>query len=519
MFATLHLFVSLPAFAIRSLTFPPSDALSTHLYGYDAAPVLGTAPRQVDELGSHLLGKTDEFKKDDFETVILNKSVQVLQTGIEEVMQAVVNGREVVEVPASDFASEVQDRMTTLTRLVWAELNMCDEQKRRVALSKLAFLKSHLGAITSFAFGKFPGVSQNLIQFVSVTSQKALDISAVLVEQLEESEKLNERVKLLRQKLQDLAISALAPAFPDIISLVNSLKTLLTILSALSGEAASSIEEVQQREDIQNSLLQIQQRAIQLALILEDRVPGFKDHLNIFYGVLLSKLGYFSGKLLEASFICNAQARAQLQASISWAVGGAQRLVGSMVTNAPKIIEELGKAVMNLQEKITVFGMLVFGIVGNVSQKLDASELVKNIKHQLDLLQVAVSTRTSGTVQAVMGLRDNTLKQVVSLMSFVKILPAFVDPTKLQTYREGCFLKDIKFIPLNMAGQARTEEPDVNSCQRRCRLTTGCVRFSFWPNGGCHLQDTKSRPAMSKGVLSGSTSCVAVLSNLIAFHS
>ena len=42
-----------------------------------------------------------------------------------------------------------------------------------------------------------------------------------------------------------------------------------------------------------------------------------------------------------------------------------------------------------------------------------------------------------------------------------------------------------------MAGQEleRTDESDASTCQTRCQDTTGCSFFSFWPDGGCHLQD------------------------------
>jgi hypothetical protein len=40
-----------------------------------------------------------------------------------------------------------------------------------------------------------------------------------------------------------------------------------------------------------------------------------------------------------------------------------------------------------------------------------------------------------------------------------------------------------------MAEQERTDESDASTCQARCQDTTDCSFFSFWPDGGCHLQD------------------------------
>merc|ERR1711990_958735 len=52
-----------------------------------------------------------------------------------------------------------------------------------------------------------------------------------------------------------------------------------------------------------------------------------------------------------------------------------------------------------------------------------------------------------------------------------------------------CFRPDTKYInPLDMPGQGRTSEVDAVACQHRCAKVRGCAHFSFWADGGCHLQ-------------------------------
>eukprot|EP00413_Alexandrium_margalefii_P043728 CAMPEP_0204585086 /NCGR_PEP_ID=MMETSP0661-20131031/46717_1 /ASSEMBLY_ACC=CAM_ASM_000606 /TAXON_ID=109239 /ORGANISM="Alexandrium margalefi, Strain AMGDE01CS-322" /LENGTH=277 /DNA_ID=CAMNT_0051594611 /DNA_START=42 /DNA_END=875 /DNA_ORIENTATION=+ len=41
----------------------------------------------------------------------------------------------------------------------------------------------------------------------------------------------------------------------------------------------------------------------------------------------------------------------------------------------------------------------------------------------------------------------------------------------------------------DMKGQARTVTSNPQSCLERCRSTAGCSYYSWYPDGGCHLQD------------------------------
>jgi len=45
------------------------------------------------------------------------------------------------------------------------------------------------------------------------------------------------------------------------------------------------------------------------------------------------------------------------------------------------------------------------------------------------------------------------------------------------------------YAPLDMDGQGRTKEDSADECQARCQAVTDCAHFSWWPDGGCHIQD------------------------------
>ena len=71
-----------------------------------------------------------------------------------------------------------------------------------------------------------------------------------------------------------------------------------------------------------------------------------------------------------------------------------------------------------------------------------------------------------------------------------------------------CFQKGLTFRPLNMPKQGRSQEPEALSCQRRCAKVFGCAHFSYWTDGGCHLQDEEAKLEGSDGVISGPASCL-----------
>jgi len=61
------------------------------------------------------------------------------------------------------------------------------------------------------------------------------------------------------------------------------------------------------------------------------------------------------------------------------------------------------------------------------------------------------------------------------------------------------------FSPTNMPGQSRSVE-NLTSCRARCATVDGCTAFSYWADGGCHLNDGNqekiaSNPKWSRAVV------------------
>ena len=60
-----------------------------------------------------------------------------------------------------------------------------------------------------------------------------------------------------------------------------------------------------------------------------------------------------------------------------------------------------------------------------------------------------------------------------------------------------------------MPGQDRSKEASASACQTRCQQTEGCGFFSWWGDGGCHLQSSSAVAISAPGVTSGPKSCPA----------
>jgi hypothetical protein len=71
-------------------------------------------------------------------------------------------------------------------------------------------------------------------------------------------------------------------------------------------------------------------------------------------------------------------------------------------------------------------------------------------------------------------------------------------------------LTDFMFLPMNMVGHERTEEPDIEACQARCASVDDCAYFTFWSlESGCHLADAMAIKSAVKWqkIVSGDIDC------------
>lgn len=70
-----------------------------------------------------------------------------------------------------------------------------------------------------------------------------------------------------------------------------------------------------------------------------------------------------------------------------------------------------------------------------------------------------------------------------------------------------CFWANSMYTPLDMPGQGRTFVDGARQCQARCFRTSGCARFTWWPDGSCHLQEYYTERKHAVGPVAGPSSC------------
>jgi hypothetical protein len=78
------------------------------------------------------------------------------------------------------------------------------------------------------------------------------------------------------------------------------------------------------------------------------------------------------------------------------------------------------------------------------------------------------------------------------------------------TSEEGCIANQY-YVPLNPLGP-RSVETSLNACRERCEKIDGCTKFSYWGDGGCHLNDDNSElvdtpPSWSRSVAGSPSEC------------
>lgn len=70
-----------------------------------------------------------------------------------------------------------------------------------------------------------------------------------------------------------------------------------------------------------------------------------------------------------------------------------------------------------------------------------------------------------------------------------------------------CFEHDFGYEPMNMPGKERIALNSMEECHRRCKQTANCAHFTWWSDGGCHLQDERAKKKKQPGLTSGPPNC------------
>eukprot|EP00931_Biecheleriopsis_adriatica_P060389 TRINITY_DN3626_c0_g1_i1.p1 TRINITY_DN3626_c0_g1~~TRINITY_DN3626_c0_g1_i1.p1 ORF type:complete len:2436 (-),score=328.82 TRINITY_DN3626_c0_g1_i1:104-7411(-) len=101
------------------------------------------------------------------------------------------------------------------------------------------------------------------------------------------------------------------------------------------------------------------------------------------------------------------------------------------------------------------------------------------------------------------------------LMWFRMPSDAGATTTTTTTTASNCFQANSKFSPINMPRQGRTVTSSAADCQQRCSSVSGCAHFSWWPDGGCHIQNFDALRKSNNRVTAGPPSCPSTATKTI----
>ncbi|CAE7567712.1 unnamed protein product, partial [Symbiodinium necroappetens] len=73
----------------------------------------------------------------------------------------------------------------------------------------------------------------------------------------------------------------------------------------------------------------------------------------------------------------------------------------------------------------------------------------------------------------------------------------------------SCLDRYARYEPLDLPGEGRTQEANVRACQQRCASVAACSHFSFFRDGGCHLQDSSAGLVPDEDAFCGPSRCAS----------
>ncbi|CAE6931190.1 unnamed protein product [Symbiodinium sp. CCMP2592] len=73
----------------------------------------------------------------------------------------------------------------------------------------------------------------------------------------------------------------------------------------------------------------------------------------------------------------------------------------------------------------------------------------------------------------------------------------------------SCLDRYARYEPLDLPGEGRSQETNVRACQQRCASVAACSHFSFFRDGGCHLQDSSAGLVPDEDAFCGPPRCAS----------
>eukprot|EP00931_Biecheleriopsis_adriatica_P076018 TRINITY_DN49773_c0_g1_i1.p1 TRINITY_DN49773_c0_g1~~TRINITY_DN49773_c0_g1_i1.p1 ORF type:complete len:576 (+),score=129.96 TRINITY_DN49773_c0_g1_i1:56-1783(+) len=455
-------------------------------------------PEEVDarEEGTDGDGKGAKMEQ---KWAVLHKSLSQIESYMEVLASAVAREMPAVTVTVGQLAGATGQMTKAIGLKILAEVNMCEEDKRHRVQAAVTTLVSVATQAASFAVKGAVYLGPVAVK----TAQSVAKIEALLAKDLaslEESEQVKKILAELLQAAQKVAAERVEGTVPqDVQTAVADIAGFSKQAVELSVRLTRAMGHTLHSEGVQNELTILHELAGELAAAAVTHWPEAKvqlQHLGHFSEDHLASLAMHVG---DAVSLCNPQKRQQVQAILEVVTHAIKQVAGAVWENRHTVMQKVVEA-----------GEQIHQWLDALHSSLQAFAEHKDVKHVLQEL-----------VQVMAGLRQGSAHSILMATGKLKNLRlrllkwsgyADLEESEAQVFAEGvstrmpCMYLDVKYYPF-MKNQKRTNWPTVQDCQRHCENTDGCAHFSYWPDGGCHLQDSSASLRRGRHVISGNPTC------------
>lgn len=447
----------------------------------------------------------DDEADDDFKVGLVESALSVLKSQVEKIAEASQDGAQEIKVKVTEYAADVKENARNAGAKILEGANMCNPQSRQRVQAAMAAMRSRVVQVSEFAVEQWPEARDNLRAFAKASTQKLallgrqLNDLRMTVAEREEIQALVGKVKGKFGKLQAAAISKSPQWAKDA---PDALSEFTEKVSELSAKLATKVKDAYQSETTQNTLAMVQLHAGQLAQGIakkwQEKYPELKAMLGRVASASLDKVQELASNLGAA--MCDPRNHERALALVENVRSQVSTLTTAIKEHWPEVKQKLLDFVDLASEKAHGLKVALMGVMKKTQESEVVNDALSKIQEKLAIVKESGGRATEGLTDAASG-----------LVLWGKEGWSDMDENEVEEAKAAsggsCFVKDTKFHPANMAGTRRTPVDSAEECQQLCSDTKGCVHFSYWPNGGCHMQDQSAKMRRAPGVVSGPAEC------------
>eukprot|EP00930_Biecheleria_cincta_P062454 TRINITY_DN47928_c0_g1_i1.p1 TRINITY_DN47928_c0_g1~~TRINITY_DN47928_c0_g1_i1.p1 ORF type:complete len:507 (+),score=107.96 TRINITY_DN47928_c0_g1_i1:124-1644(+) len=373
--------------------------------------------------------------------------------------------------------------------------SMCKQENRELVSSAVSQVQSFARMMAAAVAELWPQVRSGLTSFAEASSTQIEHLGRMLGPVVDTTilTPAMQNVKAEFEKLRDSAFEE----HPNVEKVSQALVQISKDVAALSAAVANHTNQFVHREDVQHYFEYIQDSAGQIASVALEKT---EQGLAAFAEFAKNKIQDLSGQALNA--MCDPEVRKHVRDAISVVIANVRKLASAIKDKSSVVkhfVEELAKAA---HTEIVI-------LVSQISKEVPSPTRDALLK-QLEAMRIQAQKMINSPREVQTHAR-NLLVSARNLLLHVPRPPGFGQnvPFEEAAADEDCRWTNFLLRPVNMKGQGRTVEETIDACQQRCASVEGCEFYSYWPDGGCHLQSGEARDRLrhAQHVIAGTRVC------------